>query len=58
MARLQDLLKSCLPDGPTSSALQLSILVKGPRGAGKKSLIHSMADEVGLNVVPVSGSRP
>ena len=36
-----------------ASILQLSILVKGARGAGKSSLIRSTADELGYNVVTV-----
>jgi peroxin-6 len=54
MSRLQDLLKSCVPGRNTSSSLQLSILIKGARGAGKKSLIQSVADEAGFSVVMVS----
>jgi peroxin-6 len=43
-----------VPGRNTSSSLQLSILIKGARGAGKKSLIQSVADEAGFSVVMVS----
>jgi len=33
--------------------MQLSILVKGARGSGKTSMIRSLADDVGFNVVLV-----
>jgi peroxin-6 len=54
VARLQDLLKSCVPARSTASSLQLSILIKGARGAGKRSLIQSVADETGFSVIMVS----
>ena len=37
--------------------MQLSILVKGARGAGKRTLVQSIADAVGFNVVMVSVSQ-
>lgn len=51
--RLRDLLSSCVSHSSFASAVQLSILVKGARGSGKKALIAWIADEVGLNVVQV-----
>ena len=54
MSRFHDLLKSCVPGRNTSSSLQLSVLIKGARGAGKKSLLQSVADEAGFSVVIVS----
>jgi peroxin-6 len=51
--RLRDLLGACLPIGESSRLLQLSILVKGARGAGKRSLIQAIVDEIGLNVITV-----
>jgi peroxin-6 len=54
MVRLRDLFKSSLPSGTQLRSLQMSILIKGARGAGKKSLVRAVADEVGFNVVMVS----
>lgn len=42
----------------TSIALrpQLSVIVKGARGAGKRSLIEGIADDIGFNIITVSSS--
>lgn len=56
--RLRDLLLSCVSRPSFLSTLQLSILVKGARGSGKKALIAWLADEVGLNIVQVSWRFP
>lgn len=34
--------------------MQLSVLVKGARGAGKRTVVRSLADELGYNVIEVS----
>lgn len=56
-ARLRNLLTSCFASVAMTSALQLSILVKGARGAGKGSLIEAIADELGFNVITVRQFR-
>ncbi|WVR00352.1 hypothetical protein IAU59_007495 [Kwoniella sp. CBS 9459] len=51
--KLRDLLRSTFAKTSLVYALQLSILIKGVRGSGKRSLIRSIADELGYNIVNV-----
>ncbi|WWD19508.1 hypothetical protein CI109_103969 [Kwoniella shandongensis] len=51
--KLRDLLASCFYQSSMAYAVQLSILIKGASGAGKRSLIRSIADELGFNIVNV-----
>ncbi|WRT70350.1 uncharacterized protein IL334_007348 [Kwoniella shivajii] len=51
--KLRDLLKTCFVYPTLSYAVQLSILVKGARGSGKRSLIKNVASELGYNIVDV-----
>jgi peroxin-6 len=55
--KLRNLLSSCITNNSLASSLQLSVLVKGSRGAGKSSLVKSIADETGFNVIIVSRAR-
>ncbi|WVQ84914.1 hypothetical protein IAT38_007077 [Cryptococcus sp. DSM 104549] len=52
-AKLRDLLSSTFYQTSLAYAVQLSILVKGSRGSGKRSLLKSVPDEIGFNVVDV-----
>ncbi|WVQ73021.1 hypothetical protein IAR50_002584 [Cryptococcus sp. DSM 104548] len=52
-SKLHDLLSSALAHPALVYGIQLSILVKGARGAGKRSLIRYTADVLGFNVVDV-----
>ncbi|WWD03593.1 hypothetical protein V865_001647 [Kwoniella europaea PYCC6329] len=51
--KLRDLLKTPFVHPSLSALVQLSILIKGARGSGKRSLIKSVADELGYNIVNV-----
>ncbi|WVQ67038.1 uncharacterized protein L199_005231 [Kwoniella botswanensis] len=51
--KLRDLLKTPFVYPSLSALVQLSILIKGARGSGKRSLIKSVADELGYNIVNV-----
>ncbi|WWC94829.1 hypothetical protein V866_001679 [Kwoniella sp. B9012] len=51
--KLRDLLKTPFVHPSLSALVQLSILLKGARGSGKRSLIKSVADELGYNIVNV-----
>ncbi|KAK6909470.1 hypothetical protein I203_103489 [Kwoniella mangroviensis CBS 8507] len=51
--KLRDLLKTPFVHPSLSALVQLSILVKGARGSGKRSLIKNVADELGYNIVNV-----
>ncbi|KAK8853094.1 hypothetical protein IAR55_003795 [Kwoniella newhampshirensis] len=51
--RLRDLLGSCLYQSSMAYAAQLSILIKGARGSGKRSLLHFVANELGFSIVDV-----
>lgn len=50
---LRDLVKSAFSPMAISRLFPLSVLVKGARGSGKRSLVHSAAEELGLSVVEV-----
>lgn len=52
-ARLRDLLHSCVSRLVLTSALQMSVLIKGARGSGKKALLSYIAEDVGFNVFRV-----
>ncbi|OCF40790.1 hypothetical protein I317_05402 [Kwoniella heveanensis CBS 569] len=52
-SKLRNLLRSTFAQTSLVYALQLSILIKGVRGSGKRSLIRSIADELGYNIVDV-----
>lgn len=54
MSRLRPLLSTAFSGTSLSMLLQLSVLLKGRRGSGKVSLVRSLADELGYNVVSVS----
>ena len=56
--RLGDLLLSCMARSSLASVAQLSILIKGARGSGTRSMLAWIADEVGLNIVQVSYECP
>ncbi|WVF73189.1 hypothetical protein IAT40_008008 [Kwoniella sp. CBS 6097] len=51
--KLRDLLRSTFASTSLIYALELSILVKGVRGSGKRCLIRSVADQLGYNIVDV-----
>ncbi|WVW86025.1 hypothetical protein I302_108063 [Kwoniella bestiolae CBS 10118] len=51
--KLRDLLQTPFVHPSLSSLIQLSVLVKGARGSGKRSLIRSVADELGYNIINV-----
>ncbi|BEI80300.1 hypothetical protein CcaverHIS002_0108290 [Cutaneotrichosporon cavernicola] len=51
---LRDLAKSAFSPLALARLFPLSVLVKGSRGAGKRSFVHAAADELGLSVVEVS----
>nr|XP_018260747.1 uncharacterized protein I303_06463 [Kwoniella dejecticola CBS 10117]OBR82905.1 hypothetical protein I303_06463 [Kwoniella dejecticola CBS 10117] len=48
--KLRDLLRTAFVHPTLSSLMQLSILVKGARGSGKRSLIRYIAEELGYNI--------
>ncbi|KAK4689356.1 peroxin-6, partial [Tremellales sp. Uapishka_1] len=52
-SKLSDILRSSLVPSAVSWMSQVSILAKGARGAGKSSMIRSIAEELGFNVVLV-----
>jgi peroxin-6 len=49
---VRDLLSSALSPA-FASAVQVSVLLKGARGAGKRTLIRRLADELGFSLVEV-----
>jgi peroxin-6 len=51
--KLRSLLSSALSPA-FASMMHLSILLKGARGAGKRSLLRHIADDLGYNVIEVS----
>ncbi|ODN81514.1 hypothetical protein L202_01936 [Cryptococcus amylolentus CBS 6039] len=53
VAKLNDLLSSTIAHPALVYGIQLSILIKGARGAGKRSLIRHTADTLGFNIVDV-----
>lgn len=50
---LRDLVKSSFSPLALARLFPLSVLVKGSRGSGKRSLVHAAANELGLSVVEV-----
>nr|ODN94085.1 hypothetical protein L203_00260 [Cryptococcus depauperatus CBS 7841] len=52
-SKLKDLLNSTLHYASITSAMQLSILLEGACGSGKRSLVQNVADEIGFSVVNV-----
>ncbi|WVR07789.1 hypothetical protein IAU60_004832 [Kwoniella sp. DSM 27419] len=52
-SKLGDLLRSCFAQAAMAYAIQLSILIKGARGSGKRSMIRSLANKIGYNVIDV-----
>ncbi|ORY26690.1 P-loop containing nucleoside triphosphate hydrolase protein [Naematelia encephala] len=52
-AKLRDLLLSTFSSSSLVSFLYLSILIKGARGGGKSTLVRSVADDIGFNVIEV-----
>ncbi|WWC91585.1 uncharacterized protein L201_006531 [Kwoniella dendrophila CBS 6074] len=53
VTKLRDLLKTPFMNPSLSALIQLSILVKGARGSGKRSLISSVSQELGYNIINV-----
>ncbi|XAO24331.1 hypothetical protein I312_103129 [Cryptococcus bacillisporus CA1280] len=51
--KLLDILNSAFFQASIAHQPQFSIIVKGSRGAGKRSLIEGIADDIGFNVVTV-----
>lgn len=51
--RLLQLLTTCFAHASSAYTVQLSVLIKGARGSGKSSMIRSLADEIGFNIVIV-----
>lgn len=49
---LRDLVRSAF-SSLSLAKFPLSVLVKGARGAGKRSLVHAIGDELGLSIVEV-----
>ena len=54
LAKLRELLTSAL-SSTFANMMQLSVLLKGARGSGKRTLLRYIADELGYNVIEVSG---
>lgn len=54
--KLSDILNSTFFQTSIALRPQLSVIVKGARGAGKRSLIEGIADDIGFNIITVSSS--
>lgn len=52
--KLSDILNSTFFQTSIALRPQLSVIVKGARGAGKRSLIEGIADDIGFNIITVS----
>ncbi|AFR96905.2 peroxin-6 [Cryptococcus neoformans C23] len=51
--KLSDILNSTFFQTSIALRPQLSVIVKGARGAGKRSLIEGIADDIGFNIITV-----